>query len=242
VAGAVLAAAVVLPLALGNWSVVHRDSKPFADRYASSAFSELPPHAAVFIVGAELTQPLIYRQVVYHQRRDVAVIAADGLSYGWYREQLSRRLGITLPQPTGTQILDTARAIAAVSRVRPVYLDPQAAGTLKRLIGYRPVGILSQLAPGHGAATVSAPDQLAQSVQTAMRHAGIPGHNWQVWPNDYIARAEYGSAWLEVARAYFEHRDYVGMRRALVNELTVEPGDAVATRDLAVLNRNGVGG
>ena len=98
VAGAVLAAAVVLPLALGNRSLVQRNSKPFADRYASSAFSELPPHAAVFILGAELTQPLIYRQVVYHQRRDVAVIAADGLSYGWYREQLSRRLGITLPR------------------------------------------------------------------------------------------------------------------------------------------------
>ena len=173
VAGAVLAAAVVLPLALGNRSVVKRNSKPFADRYASSAFSELPPHAAVFILGAELTQPLIYRQVVYHQRRDVAVIAADGLSYGWYREQLSRRLGITLPRPTGSQILDTSGAIAAVSRVRPVYLDPQAAEALKSLIGYRPVGILSQLAPGHGAATVSAPAQLAQSVQTAMRQAGI---------------------------------------------------------------------
>jgi hypothetical protein len=75
-----------------------------------------------------------------------------------------------------------------------------------------------------------------------MRQAGILSRNWQVWPNDYVARAEYGSAWLEVARAYFGHRDFVGMRRALVNELTVEPGDAVATRDLAVLNRSGAGG
>ena len=113
VAGAVLGAAVVVPLALGNWSVVRRDSKPFADRYASTALSELPPHAAVFILGAELTQPLVYRQVVYHQRPDVAVVAADGLSYDWYREQLSRRLGVSLPPSTGNSTADAVNAIEA---------------------------------------------------------------------------------------------------------------------------------
>ncbi len=242
VAGAVLGAAVVVPLALGNWSVVHRDSKPFADRYGSTMLSELPPHAAIFILGAELTQPLVYRQVVYHQRPDVVVVAADGLSYGWYREQLSRRLGVSLPQATGDQPLDAARAIDAVARVRPVYLDPQAAQSLKGVIGYRPVGIVSQLASGHGSAYVSAPAQLEQRVLEAERQAGFPNHNWEVWPNDYVEQAEYGQAALEVARAYYEHRDFAGMRRALVNGLSVEPGDAVAERDLALLNRNGAGG
>ncbi len=68
---AALGAALVVPLVIGNWSVVHRADKPFADRYAETAFADLPPHAALFMLGAELTQPLIYRQVVYHQRPDV---------------------------------------------------------------------------------------------------------------------------------------------------------------------------
>jgi Protein O-mannosyl-transferase TMEM260-like len=237
-----LAAAALVPVALGHWSAVHRDGQPFADRYASAVFRELPPHSVLFILGAELTQPLIYRQVVYHQRPDVTVIAADGLSYGWYRQQLSRRLRISLPPATGDQPLDAARTIAVVARTRPVYLDPRAAVGLKRLVGYRPVGIVSELASGQGPAYVSAPAQLEQQVLQAERQAGFPNHDWQLWPNTYVAQAEFRDAALEVARAYYEHRDFVGMRRALTNTLTIQPGDSAAEQDLALLNRTHGGG
>ena len=76
----------------------------------------------------------------------------------------------------------------------------------------------------------------------AERQAGFPNPDWYVWPNNYVDQAEYAAAPLEVARAYFEHRDFVGMRHALLNVLTVEPGDPIAEKDLAFMNRSGAGG
>jgi hypothetical protein len=241
VAALALGAAVVVPLVLGNWSTVHRSSKPFADDYAKAVFSELPPHAAVFIFGAELTQPLIYRQIVYHQRPDAVVIAADGLEYGWYRQQLSRRLGIRLPSTTGSTLADIAQTIRSVARVRPVYLDPQAAEDFADVLGYRPVGLLSKLASGHGPASVSSPSEVEQRLLDAERQAGFPDHNWTLWPNDYLSQSEYATAALHVARAYYQHRDFTGMHSALLNALKIEPGDPIAEKDLAQLQSSGHG-
>jgi hypothetical protein len=83
---------------------------------------------------------------------------------------------------------------------------------------------------------------LGQRVFAAERQAGLPNHNWDIWPNDYVAQAEYAAAALEVARAYYEHREFAGMRSALLNELAIAPGDPVAERDLALLNGSGAGG
>jgi hypothetical protein len=237
-----LGAVLVVPLVSGNRSIVRGSSKPFADRYAESAFAELPPHAALFIQGAELTEPLIYRQVVYHQRRDVVVIASDGLEYGWYLQQLDRRLGLQLPPATGNPLLDAATIMRAVSRVRPVYLDPVAAQTFARVIGYRPVGLLEQLAPGTGPQKVNSPDAVEARLQASERQAGFPDGRWGRWPNDYVQTAEYGSAALKVAQAYYQLHAYAGMRSALLNGLMVEPGNQIAQLDLAKLYRSGLGG
>jgi hypothetical protein len=233
-----IAAALLVPLAIRSWPVAHRSSKPLADRYATAAFAELPTHAAVFILGAELTQPLIYRQVVYHQRRDVAVIAADGVEHGWYRQQLGRRLGIRLPPATGDPISDGANLIAAVARIRPVYLDSQVAERLASLIGYRPVGLLWKLAPGRGLQYVSSPAAVEARLMAAQREAGFPDRTWDAWPNDYVEQAEYAAAALKVAQLYYHQRDYAGMRAALLNELNIQPGDPQAERDLALLGRS----
>jgi hypothetical protein len=231
-----IAAVLLVPSVLTHWATAHRDSTPFADRYASTALGELPRNAALLVWGAELTQPLIYRQVVDHQRADVVVIAADGLSYGWYRDQLSRRLGRPLPNLDGNPIEMAAQVAQAVSRFRPVYLDPQAAQTLQRFIGYRQVGLLAQLAGGQGPAPVGSPAQLDATMRTAVRVAGMPNANWNVWPNDYVASAEYSTAALEVARAYYEHHDLAGLRRALLGVLRITPADKVAQADLAHLD------
>jgi hypothetical protein len=237
VAVVLLGVAVVVPLVVSNRSGVERSSKPFADTYAATAFGELRHDAAVFIFGAELTQPLIYHQVVYHQRRDVVVIATDGVEYGWYRQQLSQRLQIALPAVTGSVRVDAAALITAVARVRPVYLDPQTAQIVAGFIGYRPIGLFSEFASGRGQVPVGAPGAVEQRLLAAERQAGFPNHDWTVWPNDYLAQAEYASAALQVARAYYQHRDYTGMRTALENELTIQPGDPIAEQDLAQLAR-----
>ena len=236
-----LATALLIPLVLDNWSNVHRSSRPFADRYAATMFGELPKRSAVFILGAELAQPLIYQQVVDHRRPDVVVVAADGIEYPWYREQLSRRLGISLPAQTGSTFADAAQAVKAIARTRPVYLDAQAAQGLSGYVGYRPVGLLARILSGRGMASVSAPGVIEQRLLVAERQAGFPDHNWDVWPQ-YVAQAEYATAALGVAQAYYQHRNYAGMRSALLNELSIQPGDPIAESDLAALNRIGAGG
>jgi Protein O-mannosyl-transferase TMEM260-like len=248
VAAVGIAAALIVPSVINHWSVVHTSEQPYADRYASTVLGELPPHAAVFIWGAELTQPLIYRQVVYHQRPDVAVIAADGLSFDWYRQQVSRRLGRALPPPVGNSMLDARRAVKSLDGVRPVYMDAETAQLLSGgtgpgasvpgdLIGYQPVGLLSKLAPGTGPAPVSSPTLLDQTVSRAQRVAGIPAPNWLVWPNNYVSSDVYSTAELEVARAYFDHHQLAQMRQALNNELSIYPTDQIARDDLAKLNQ-----
>jgi hypothetical protein len=242
VAVVALGAALVLPLVLGNWSTVHRSSHPYADRYAQSVFAELPHRAVLFILGAELTQPMIYRQVVYHDRPDVVVVAVDGLTAPWYREELSRRLGFQIPSPTGGLIAGTTQIMDAVARSRPTFVDPQAGQALQKAIGYRPVGLVAQLVPGHGQMPVSSPSALEQTMLQAERNAGFPNHDWNVWPNDFVDVAEYSTAALNVARAYYQHHDLTGMGRALHEDLRVLPNNPPAVQDLSLLSANGAGG
>jgi Protein O-mannosyl-transferase TMEM260-like len=229
-----LGAALVLPLAVGNWSTVRRSSKPFADRYAQTVFSELPPHAAMFVLGAELTQPMIYRQVVYHERPDVTVVALDGLPQEWYRAQISRKLGVQLP-PTSA---GAARVLNAVARVRPVYIDARGAQTLASAVGYEPVGLISQLVPGPpGQAPVFSPAALEGTFMAAARRAGFPNHAWDVWPNDFVMLSEYSTAALQLAQAQYQRGDLAGMRRSLQEDLRILPGNPPALTDLKLLNR-----
>jgi hypothetical protein len=237
-----VAAVLVIPQVLGHRSTVDRSNRPFAQDYAASAFNELPRHAALFILGAELTQPLIYEQVVNHERPDIEVVAADGLEYPWYREQISRRLGVTLPPATGNSVADVANALNVVTKVRPVYLDPQAAQLVGGTLGYRPVGVFAALVPGHGQLKVSDPEAVQARLVAAEQRAGLPNQNWSLWPNDYLANAEYATAALHLARSFYQRRDYAGMRRALLNDLSIDPSDPVALSDLAQLHAAGVGG
>jgi hypothetical protein len=245
-AALVLAGAVLVPLVVGHWSVAHRAARPYADRLASAVFSELPPRAALLVSNSELTDPLTYRQVIYHQRRDVLIVDMYALSYAWYRELMSRRLGRTLPPALGDSVLTARQTAKWLSGFRPVYMDLHAAQVLAgvdaystpvagNLIGYRPVGILAQLAGGSGPQTVRSPAALDQAFRNAERTAGMPDPNWNTWPDGLAAQIFYNTAALEVARAYYEHHDLAGMRRALLNELAINPSDTVARADLTKL-------
>jgi hypothetical protein len=237
----VLGAAVVVPTAVASWPAVRRSSKPFADSYAKAMFSELPRHAVLFIRGAELAEPLLYRQIVDHQRQDVTVIAADGLGYDWYRQQVTRSVGMTLPLLTGDAVQDGAKTIEAVARRRPVYLDPQATEFYASALGYRPVGLLSALASGRGQAAVSSPARVDRILLEAERQVGLPDRNWNRWPNQFVNQSEYAAAALNVARAFYQRKDYAGMLGALRNVLAVEPGDPSAVKDLGLLKSIGYG-
>jgi hypothetical protein len=237
-AAVLIGVAVLVPSVSSHWKLASRAAKPFADRYAATVFGELPPRAALFVSAAELTQPLIYRQVVDHQRRDVTVIAADGLSTGWYREQLARRLGQPLPPLSRNHALDVTQVVHSLMPTRPVYLDPQTDEDLKGYVPYRPVGILSQPVRDARAASVRSPAALERSVLNAESAAGMPDQDWDVWPNNFLASSTYSTAALMVARAYYDRGDKLGMRRSLLNVLRIEPQNQAAQQDLNALDRS----
>jgi hypothetical protein len=234
-AGAVMIAALVIaPVAAGSRAVVSREAQPFADRYARSVFAELPRHAVVFSFDAELTQPLVYEQVVLHKRPDVLVVAADGLAYPWYRDEISRRLGRALPPIQGNSAIDATSAVKAVLGTRPVYLDPVAVEALTGLVGYHWVGLLAQAVRGT-AAVPSSPAAFYANLRLSERTAGLPAPSWDLWPNILVTDSSYATAGLAVAGSFYHAGNKAGMRLALDNVLSIEPGNVVGTRDLALL-------
>jgi hypothetical protein len=233
---AILVAAALVPLVPQHWSVAHRDSKPFADRYASTVFAALPQRAVMFVWGADLNLPLTYRQVVYHDRPDVTVIAVGGLRFDWYRAQVSRLLGRALPAEAADPIVDLTQVMRSLNGIRPVFVDQQATEFLTTRFKYRNVGLVAQAEPLSQAVPVSSSVALEHSVLAAERAADMPSPAWNGWPNSYLNQAEYATAELKVARAYYQQHDLVGMRRALTNVLSIEPGDSTAAKDLALLN------
>ena len=103
------------------------------------------------------------------------------------------------------------------------------------------MGILARLVGGTGPAAVSSPDALFAAFRAAERTAGMPDQNWNRWPDGLAMQTFYNTAALEVARAYYEHRDLAGMQSALENELTITPGDTVAQADLQKLTASQLG-
>lgn len=233
-----LAAAVLVPSAILHRPVAQRSAEPLADGFARAAFAELPPRAVVFLLGAERTQPLIYRQVVKGERRDVTVVATDGVGNAAYRIALARRLGRPMPPRTGGSFPDALRLIQSLRRSRPVFFDAETAQVLKGELGYRPIGLLMRAAGGRGPQKTVSPARTEARLAVAERTAGLPATEWQVWPNSYVASL-YVTAGLENARAFFRVRDFAGLRRATEGILAIDPGDSTARRNLAALQQIG---
>jgi hypothetical protein len=237
----VLGLAVLIPSLAAHWDVPRRADEPFADRYAAAIFRDLPERSVVFILGAERTQPLIYRQVVAGDRTDVVVVATDGLSYEWYRGEVARRLGRPLPPRVGISSSDAARAIKSLRGVRPVFMDLPTANILFNRVGYQPVGMVAHLAEGRGPAQVPSARQLEIELQETQRAADLSDPDWRVWPNAYAYRS-FIAAVYEVPRAYFEERDEAGLRRSLLAVLRLDPQNGLALHNLRALNTRGLPG
>jgi hypothetical protein len=87
---------------------------------------------------------------------------------------------------------------------------------------------------------VSDPQLLDQTLRGALRIAGLPNPTWNQWPNGLVAQTFYDTSALEVARAYYQHKDLSGMRSALENELAINPADPTARLDLLLLSQRGI--
>jgi hypothetical protein len=234
-----LAAAAIVPLLIVGWPVAHRSDNAYADRYAETVFSELPPHAILFVWGSDLNFPLQYRQIAYHQRTDVTVVAVGGLRFRWYRQELSRTLGRRLPPLEAKTVPDVANVIRWAGRLRPVYIDEQASEFLSGVVGFQTIGLVSRVTPGTTKPSTIAPALLQQRLLAAERFAGMPSPDWTVWPNLYLNQADYASVGLKAARYFYDEHDIAGLRGALLNVARIDPGNQTARQDLSLLGAGG---
>jgi hypothetical protein len=237
--GSALAAAAIVPLLIVGWPVAHRSDNAYADRYAETVFSELPPHAILFVWGSDLNFPLQYRQIAYHQRTDVTVVAVGGLRFRWYRQELSRTLGRRLPPLEAKTVPDVANVIRWAGRLRPVYIDEQASEFLSGVVGFQTIGLVSRVTPGTTKPSTIAPALLQQRLLAAERFAGMPSPDWTVWPNLYLNQADYASVGLKAARYFYDEHDIAGLRGALLNVARIDPGNQTARQDLSLLGAGG---
>ncbi|HEY1737950.1 MAG TPA: DUF2723 domain-containing protein, partial [Acidimicrobiia bacterium] len=225
---AVVAAVVIAALVLGPSISVHRAhadlrAPPLADNYAKRVLAALPPHAVLLVWNEEFMMPMIKRQLVDGERRDVTVLAPNSLRLGWARDQIARRLhlGKSLNQADlQTSIVALA---AALFKERPLYLDPEAMFELHNLIAFQPQGVVGKVVKGdpgpHKVANLSA---LSSQLEQADRADGLTNISYDRFPftDAFFLR---GRAHLELAKAYALNGDRNGTDQELHRALGLLP-------------------
>jgi hypothetical protein len=195
----VLLAAITITGAALTHPAADHSPTPFADTYAQDVFADLPDNAVLLVWGAERAFPLWQHQQVRGERRDVTVVAADGLNRPWYREQLRERDGLPLQRESSGSEADEAQRLTerleSGPQPRPVFLDMAAASTFEA-IDSTPIGLV---------ATADEqpvdPVALTAHIETLLNTPGITdGPGRLRWPYQRIATA-YASAAAQAAQA-----------------------------------------
>ncbi|HVA61384.1 MAG TPA: DUF2723 domain-containing protein [Mycobacteriales bacterium] len=231
---AALATVALLGIFQGLLESSHAAQGPDLEaRYASTVFSELPRDAVLIVVPYERSAPLLYRQVVAHQRQDVLVLYLDALGQSWYRAELSARLHRRLPGYKGNIIAYADALTRSLQSSRPVYLDAPTTVLLGSSLSTQPVGLLSivTFAPRQNRAELAI---VSKVVDAAEQSANIYDAGWAQWPNTTV-RDSYAYAELALAKAYSDIGDVTDTAIHLRALLRIQPDNAVARDDLAQL-------
>jgi hypothetical protein len=178
---------------------------PLADRYGTQVLAMVPPHSALLVWAEEFSFPMLYRQVVDHDRPDVAIISPNSLPLGWYSDLLTRRyhLGDALrPAPETTML---HRLIDKLGETRPVYLETAAMHDLQHVIGYRSEGLVGEVADGAGPHAGTNLAAMARRLDESDRAAGVTTPQLR-FANRAVNYA-YERAHIELAKQYLLQQD-----------------------------------
>jgi len=197
-----LAVVLLAPSAIAHQAAASHRQPPFADDYATNVFRSLPPHSAILTRGGELTFSLLYAQLVKGERGDVTVIAADSLAAStWYRQQLSRRMGLKLPS-LASQGAELAAVAHQLQSRGPVYMDMLTTDALRQGVGYVARGLVSEVVDGVGPKLPASTADIEQLLDHGYRTQGVyGGRAGRRWPNPFLL-GSYVRAHLELARDY----------------------------------------
>ena len=220
--------AVLLPSLLVHFRHADHRGPPLADRYAKRVLGELPRRAVFFVYQADLSFPLVDRQTVYGERRDVTFIIATSLQFSWYREQVTRSLGLASPLRSRPYDQQTIALVKALRMHRPVYLDTEMTALFRERLGYRTSGLVSEVVAGIGPKPPSDLQALAARLLSADRRDGFAGHAELRFPNVYVHYL-YERAHIELAKLFAGAHDLEAARTELQHGLDVFPDD-VTTR------------
>lgn len=228
----------VAVLVVGTSIVAHRPAAtaldaPVTRTYAAQVLDPLPEGAVVLAGSASSSFPLRAAQSA-GARPDVTVIAVDGLTAGWYREQLDDR-NSTLPDVAK---LDANEAIKAIlDGPSPVVLDHYAQLALAERAAYQPSGLTAAVLPDRppGYVPPEDPAKVVAEVEAEAEESGIitdPAR--RRWPNDEITRA-YSGPLLLIAQQALNDSDWELARQALGVAARLEPDRAVIADTLEQL-------
>ena len=231
----IIAVLVVAPSVVVHHRYANHRIPPLADRYARRVFASLPQNSALLVWGLEYAAPMMYRQLVYGERRDVTVVMADAVGLAWYRTQLTRRLelGSTLSAaPLGTQV---ARLAATLRQRGPVFVDTMAMKQVGPHLAYRTRGLVGEVVDGTGPQVVEDAPAIEESLARADADDGLAGTKYLHFPNAFVYYF-HERAYIELAKQYAVQDNLDAALVELEHALDVFPPDE-ATRGVLELGR-----
>jgi hypothetical protein len=222
---AAVAVIVLVPSLLIHFHSADHRMPPMADRFGHRVLSALPAHAVLFLVESDFEFPLLERQVVDHERRDVTIVVIDQLQLQWYRDLLTRQFHLGSTLRNEESVPEIVALIDKFRETRPVYLDASAMRILRETVGYRADGLVGEVVAGKGAQTASNPKQIAATLQSADLHDGLAGGKYFRFPNFSVYFLDE-RAHIELAKQFILANDLNDAETELQRAGQVEPIDS----------------
>jgi hypothetical protein len=234
-----LVGVTIVPSVLVHHKYANMRVPPFADDYGQSVLAELPPHSVLMVWGEEFSFPIIYRQVVDHERPDVTVLSVNGIGLDWVREQLTRRLDLgSALSPTASTPQLVLALIAKLKGSRPVFLDTNAMIALTDLVGYRTRGLVGEVVGGVGPHPISDPAAVSARLERSEDQDGLIGRPSNRIPYRTIFYF-YERAHIELAKVSALAGDLTGATNELQRAVSIFPSDTGTATALARLRGPG---
>jgi hypothetical protein len=229
-----LALVVVLPSLVFHYTQANHRIPAVAENYAHRVLSSLPRNAVFIAGGWEYAEPIMDRQIVHHERPDVALISGDVLEFAWYQEQLVRRFHLDPALAHDTSATVVADFVAALRKSRPVYIDGIAMENDADEIAYVDEGLIARVVDGKGPQPGTGVDAASAALRRIESADDVQGRTFFRFPN-FELYFLYERAHVELAKEYGLAKRYDDAANELTRALTYMDANHTADALIASL-------